>query len=78
MGGKKGGHSRDDDSMELTKHSHEGGNDIQVVTDISVQVEGGSGRLSGWRTPNSKPDWGHKEDSRSEINTPIKDVGHIV
>lgn len=76
--GRKGNQSHDDDSMELTKHSHEGGNDIQVVTDISVQVEGGSGRLSGWRTPNSKPDWGHKEDSRSDINTPVKDVGHLV
>jgi hypothetical protein len=56
--------SQDDDVIEMTKHSHvsseDAGQDIQVVTDISVQVEGGSGRLSGWRTSVSKQEWEEK------------------
>jgi hypothetical protein len=46
--------------MEVTKHSahsSDDARDIQVVTDIHVQVEGGEGRLSGWKTPTSNKEW---------------------
>jgi hypothetical protein len=45
--GSKFGRSRDGESIEMGKQEY--GSDIQVVTDISVQVEGGSGRLSVWK-----------------------------
>jgi hypothetical protein len=70
--------------MEMTKHSHssskDGGHDIQVVTDISVKVEGGSGRLSGWKTPISDHDWELKEGTKPQNSTEtlVKDVGQVV
>jgi hypothetical protein len=47
--------SRDTDVMELTKHSKSSSedmkHDIQVVTDIEVQVQDRSGNATGWQTP---------------------------
>jgi hypothetical protein len=72
----------DEDSLEMTKHSHDGADhEIQVVTDISVQVEGGSGRLSGWRTPTVKHEWENKEVAvtrHSSTNTLFKEAGQVV
>jgi hypothetical protein len=72
----------DEDSLEMTKHSHDGGDhEIQVVTDISVKVEGGSGRLSGWRTPVVKHEWedkGTTVTSKNSTDTLVKDVGQVV
>lgn len=67
----------------MTKHSHDGGeNEIQVVTDISVQVEGGSGRLSGWTTPSTKHEWEDKDititNKQGSTDTLFKGVGSAV
>jgi hypothetical protein len=73
-----------DESIMMTKHSHTSskdiGNDIQVVTDISVKVEGGSGRLSGWRTPVSDQEWTAKEGLKAHNSTEtlVRDVGQAV
>jgi hypothetical protein len=72
----------DEYSLEMTTHSHDGGeNEIQVVTDISVQIEGGSGSLSGWRTPIVKHEWEDKEVTvtrHSSTGTLFKEVGQVV
>jgi hypothetical protein len=76
--------SKMDESIMMTKHSHTSskdiGNDIQVVTDISVKVEGGSGRLSGWRTPVSDQEWTAKEGLKAHNSTEtlVRDVGQAV
>jgi hypothetical protein len=73
--------SGDDDSLEMTKHSHDGGHyEIQVVTDISVQVEGGSNRMSTWTSPATNPDWSEKQESKkqSSTDTLVKDIGQVV
>jgi hypothetical protein len=68
----------------MTRHSHTSskdvGNDIQVVTDISVKVEGGSGRLSGWRTPIADQAWTAKEwlKTQNSTDTLVKDVSQVV
>jgi hypothetical protein len=69
--------------LELTKHSQDGGNDIQVVTDISVQVDGDTGRMSQWRTPALNPEWDHKELPRKKTSADslvkdVKDVNQMV
>ncbi|KAF1911324.1 hypothetical protein BDU57DRAFT_524386 [Ampelomyces quisqualis] len=80
---RKGPQPRDEDSFELTKHSQDGGNDIQVVTDISVQVDGDTGRMSQWRTPASNHEWDHKELPRKKTSADslvkdVKDVNQMV
>lgn len=60
-GGSKALRTKDDYVLDVTKRSRdsdEDGRDIQVVTDIRVQVEeGDGGRLSGWKTPTSQQNW---------------------
>ena len=51
------------------------GRDIQVETHIHVKVEGGSNRLSGWQTPQSKKSVG---DGRSSTDTLVKDPRNVV
>jgi hypothetical protein len=70
--GSKFGRSRDGESIEMGKHEYDG--DIQVVTDISVQVEGGSGRLSVW-TPGA--DTGGLKDA-DEDKVLERDGGRMV
>ncbi|KAF2036556.1 hypothetical protein EK21DRAFT_83513 [Setomelanomma holmii] len=73
-----------EDTIEMTKHSHvsceDAGHDIHVVTDISVQVEGGTGRLSGWRTPVVQQEWVEKEISATKTSTETlpRDVRQVV
>jgi hypothetical protein len=61
--------TKDDYVLDVTKHSHnssEDARDIQVVTDIHVEVDGADGRrLSGWRTPASQVNWSD-DTSRKE------------
>jgi hypothetical protein len=56
----------------MGKHEYDG--DIQVVTDISVHIEGGSGRLSDWRPEiDSRGSEGADEDKMLE-----RDGGRMV
>jgi hypothetical protein len=53
------------------------GSDIQVVTDISVQVEGGSGRLSVWKPTESVG----KESTETKVlerDVAARDVAQMV
>jgi hypothetical protein len=75
--GSKMSKSRGESSIELTKYD----GDIQVVTDISVQVDAGSGRLSMWKAPRSTCGLAAKEDIKKKqdrTETLKKDVGQIV
>jgi hypothetical protein len=67
--GSKALRTKDEYVLDVTKRSHgssEDARDIQVVTDIHVQVDNADGRtLSGWRTPPSQANW--------EDNTPGKE-----
>jgi hypothetical protein len=74
--GYKGSASQDDGSLEMANNGH----DIQVVTDISVRVEGGTERLSVWRAPTSNPEWIDGEGARNKSNTeiPVKVAGQLV
>jgi hypothetical protein len=63
--GSKLSKSRSDNSVELAKYD----GDIQVVTDISVQVEGGSGRLSVWKSPPSTCGMAGKEHTKGHNST---------
>jgi hypothetical protein len=66
-----------DSSVELTRYD----GDIQVVTDISVQVDAGSGRLSMWKAPRSTCGLAKKEDIKKKqdrTETLKKDVGQMV
>ncbi|KAI4654260.1 uncharacterized protein J4E78_007305 [Alternaria triticimaculans] len=60
-GGSKALRTKDDYVLDVTKRSNgssEDARDIQVVTDIHVEVDGADGRrLSGWRTPASQATW---------------------
>ncbi|CAN9239456.1 unnamed protein product [Alternaria alternata] len=60
-GGSKALRTKDDYVLDVTKRSNgssEEGRDIQVVTDIHVEVDGADGRrISGWRTPASQNNW---------------------
>ncbi|KAF2853227.1 hypothetical protein T440DRAFT_487680 [Plenodomus tracheiphilus IPT5] len=65
----------------------EDGRDIQVVTDIRVQVEDDDGNVSGWRSDGEGKDWeelrGVKESRRassthSSTDTLVKDPGRAV
>jgi hypothetical protein len=71
--------SGDDDSLEMTKHSHDGGH-YEIQVDISVQVEGGSNRMSTWTSPATNPDWSEKQESKkqSSTDTLVKDIGQVV
>jgi hypothetical protein len=65
--------------MEMSMRSRDG--DIQVVTDISVRVEGGSGRLSVWKPPASTCGFaGNKgiESDDDESKMLRKEVGQMV
>ncbi|KAI4698727.1 hypothetical protein J4E81_005338 [Alternaria sp. BMP 2799] len=61
LGGSKALRTKDDYVLDVTKRSNgssEDARDIQVVTDIHVEVDGADGRrLSGWRTPASQATW---------------------
>ncbi|CAN9155860.1 unnamed protein product [Alternaria alternata] len=61
LGGSKALRTKDDYVLDVTKRSNgssEEGRDIQVVTDIHVEVDGADGRrISGWRTPASQNNW---------------------
>jgi hypothetical protein len=77
--GRKSSKLRDDKSMEMSMRSRDG--DIQVVTDISVRVEGGSGRLSVWKPPASTCGFaGNKgiESDDDESKMLRKEVGQMV
>lgn len=60
-GGSKALRTKDDFVLDVTKRSNnssEDARDIQVVTDIHIEVDGADGRrLSGWRTPASQANW---------------------
>lgn len=77
---RKAATSTDDDSLEMTKQSHDAAErEIQVVTDISVQVEGASSGTSVWSSPATKPEWSEQENTKkSSTDTLVKDVGHMV
>jgi hypothetical protein len=77
---RKGSPSQDDSSLEMTKQSHDGGHEIQVVTDISVQVEGGTGRLSVWRASATNPEWNHRKGlgNNSSTKIPAKEACQLV
>jgi hypothetical protein len=71
----------DDDSLEMTKQSHDvAEREIQVVTDISVQVEGVSSGTSVWSSPAAKPEWVEQENTKKQgsTDTLVKDVGQMV
>lgn len=57
---KLGPRSRSTEVMEMTRDtrspSEDAKRDIQVITDIEVQVEDRDGNVSGWRTAQEK-DW---------------------
>ncbi|KAG9184959.1 hypothetical protein G6011_11789 [Alternaria panax] len=67
-GGSKALHTKDDYVLDVTKRSNgssEDTRDIQVVTDIHVEVDGPDGRrLSGWRTAASQNNWSDNISSR--------------
>ncbi|KAH3919270.1 hypothetical protein HBI56_101940 [Parastagonospora nodorum] len=70
----------DDDSLEMTKQSHDvAEREIQVVTDISVQVEGVSSGTSVWSSPATKPEWVEQENTKKQgsTDTLVKDVGQM-
>jgi hypothetical protein len=60
-GGSKALRTKDDFVLDVTKRSNnssEDARDIQVITDIHIEVDGADGRrLSGWRTPASQANW---------------------
>ncbi|USP81674.1 hypothetical protein yc1106_08948 [Curvularia clavata] len=60
-GGSKALRSKQGYALDVTKRSRdstEDGRDIQVVTDIHVQVEGAEGvQMTGWKTPTSHRHW---------------------
>lgn len=66
--------------MELTKGSRgssdDAKNDIQVVTDIEVQVEDRHGNATGWRTPTGTGEWegASVPNTRSSTDTLVKEV----
>lgn len=49
--------------------AHTGGHDIQVITDISVQIEGGDSGSLGWKTPTGKSKWADKELPKPQSST---------
>ena len=67
-GGSKALRTKDDYVLDVTKRSNgssEEGRDIQVVTDIHVEVDGADGRrISGWRTPASQNNWSDNVSSK--------------
>jgi hypothetical protein len=64
----------------MTKQSHDvAEREIQVVTDISVQVSGASSGTSVWSSPVTKPEWAEQETiKKGSTDTLVKDVGHMV
>ena len=67
-GGSKALRTKDDYVLDVTKRSNgssEDARDIQVVTDIHVEVDGADGRrISGWRMPASQNNWSDNVSSK--------------
>jgi hypothetical protein len=83
-GGSKALRTKDDYVLDVTKRSNgssEDARDIQVVTDIHVEVDGADGRrLSGWRTPASQNNWSDDisgKESRRENSTEMLVDEHV-
>ena len=69
-GGSKGLRVKDDYILDVTQRSQRSSDDardIRVDTDIHVHVEGGEGRMSGWKTPTSNKDWADGASSKEGV-----------